>query len=173
MNVGRLEFIKALCALALFAPQANAAIDVYFLRHGETPWNRAKILQGSISHVDLTDNGVRMAEETAKGLSAAGLLFGRIYTSPYLRARHTAEILSAGGAGPAPVVDSRLREMCFGRYEGMRYGSGAYPDDNLRFFFEEPEKYRPQGDGAETFDMVCERLRDFLENEIRPLDGKV
>ena len=159
--------------LALFAHQANAAVEVYFLRHGETPWNRAKILQGSISHVDLTDTGVQMAEETAKGLSAAGISFGRIYTSPYRRAQHTAEVVAAGGVGPAPIVDNRLREMCFGRYEGMKYGKGAYPDDNLRRFFEEPDKYIPQGDGAETFDMVGKRLRDFLENEICPLDGKV
>ena len=90
----RLEFQVATLfalALALFALQGKAAVDVYFLRHGETPWNRAKILQGSISHVDLTDAGVQMAEETAKGLSAAGIRFGRIYTSPYRRAQHTAD----------------------------------------------------------------------------------
>ena len=160
-------------AAGFIAPSARAAIDIYFLRHGETPWNRAKILQGSISHVDLTNAGVRMAEETAKGLSAAGISFGRIYASPYRRAQHTAEIVSAMGVGPAPIIDRRLREMCFGRYEGMHYGENAYPDDNLRSFFEEPEKYVPQGNGAETFDMVGKRLRDFLENEIRPLDGKV
>ncbi len=165
--------VALILALA-FALPVSAAIDIYFLRHGETTWNRAKILQGSISYTDLTARGVRMAEVTAKGMAAAGLHFDRIYTSPYRRARHTAEVLAAGGAGPAPVDDARLREMCFGRYEGMRYVKGSYPDDNLRIFFEgDPEQYVPQGEGAETFNQVGARLRDFLENEVRPLDGKV
>ena len=160
-------------AVAALAFHANAAIDILFLRHGETTWNRAKILQGSVPYTDLTAKGVRMAEETARGMSAAGIRFGRIYTSPYLRARHTAEIVSAGGCGPKPIVDARIREMCFGRYEGVRYVKGAYPDENMRLFFEEPDRYVPQGDGAETIQAVCARVRDFLENEVRPLDGKV
>ena len=157
---------------AAVAFRADAAIDICFLRHGETTWNRAKVLQGSVSYTDLTMKGIRMAEATAKGMIGAGIQFDRIYTSPYRRARHTAEIVSAGGAGPAPVEDRRLREMCFGRYEGVRYEKGAYPDDNLRCFFEDPGRYVPQGDDAETLQMVGARLRDFLESEIRPLDGK-
>ena len=161
-------------ALAAFAPfAASADIEILFLRHGETTWNRAKMLQGSVSNTCLTVKGVRMAEETGKGMSAAGLRFGRIYTSPYRRARHTADIVAAAGVGPVPVVDARLREMCFGCYEGMRYVKGNYPDENLRFFFEEPERYVPRGAGAESLADVRARLRDFLENEVRPLDGTV
>ncbi|MBQ3344141.1 MAG: histidine phosphatase family protein [Kiritimatiellae bacterium] len=170
MRSGRL--IAAALAVAV-AFRSHAAVDIYFLRHGETTWNRAKILQGSISHTDLTAKGVRMAEATARGMSAAGMRFGRIYTSPYRRARHSAEVIAESGIGPAPVDDARLREMCFGRYEGMRYEKGAYADDNLRRFFEEPDRYVPQGEGAETAAQVRARLRDFLENEVRPLDGKV
>ena len=159
--------------VGLLAVQADAAIDIYFLRHGETTWNRAKILQGSISFPDLTAKGVRMAEETAKGLGDAGIRFDRIYTSPYRRARHTAEIIASRNAGTRPIDDSRLREMCFGRYEGIRYVKGSYVDDNQRLFFVDPDRYVPQGDGAEAFRHVQARLRDFLENEVRPLDGKV
>ena len=159
--------------VGLLAVQADAAIDIYFLRHGETTWNRAKILQGSISFPDLTAKGVRMAEETAKGLGDAGIRFDRIYTSPYRRARHTAEIIASRNAGTRPIDDSRLREMCFGRYEGIRYVKGSYVDDNQRLFSVAPDRYVPQGDGAEAFRHDQARLRDFLENEVRPLDGKV
>ena len=114
-------------------------MEVYFLRHGETEWNRERRIQGSTEWTDLTPDGMRLAEETCRGMRAAGIRFDRIYTSPYRRARHTAERIAGGGVGPAPVVDRRLREMCFGRYEGVRYGKGEYPDDNLRRFFEEPE----------------------------------
>ena len=160
-------------ALVLAFPLCvTADVEVYFLRHGETTWNRAKILQGSIAYVDLTRKGVKMAEETARGLSAAGIRFDRVYASPYLRARRTADVVARGCAAPAPQEDARLREMCFGWYEGKRCGKGARPDDNLRRLFEDPETYVPQGDGAETFADVGARMRDFLETEIRPLDGK-
>ena len=165
--------IAAAVLLAVFAAWAPGSfgMEVYFLRHGETTWNRAKILQGSVPYTDLTCKGVRMAEETAKGMLAAGLKFDRVYTSPLLRARHTAEIVAAGGVGPAPVADARIREMCFGRYEGVRYGKGDYPDDNLRRFFEDAEKYVPSGEGAESFSDVGARLRKFLEEEILPMEG--
>lgn len=160
-------------AAALFAASAALAdFEVYFLRHGETTWNMGKVLQGSISHPDLTWKGVRMAEATAKGFAAAGISFDRIYSSPYRRAFHTAEII-AGSTGQKPVADARIREMCFGKYEGVRYEKGSYPDDNFRCFFEEPERYVPIGDGAETFTDVGRRLRDFLDRELKPLDGRV
>ena len=169
----RVWMVVAALGLAGLPLGVDAAVEVYFLRHGETTWNRAHLLQGSVSNTELTRKGVRMAEETARGMSAAHLRFGRIYTSPYRRARHTAAILAEGGLGPTPIADVRLREMGFGSYEGMRYRKGAWPDDNLRRLFEEPETYVPQGEGAETFQMVGARLRDFLGHEIPPLDGQV
>ena len=157
-------------AFASFAAQAD--FEVWFLRHGETSWNRAKILQGSVAYTALTPRGVRMAERTAEGLSRAGIRFDRVYASPYRRARQTADII-AGRQGLVPVADDRIREMCFGRYEGVRYVKGSYADDNLRNFFEGTGPYVPQGEGAESFEQVGARLRDFLQRELVPQDGKV
>lgn len=164
--------LAAACAfLAILS--AEAAFDVYFLRHGQTDWNREKRLQGSVSHPQLTDEGRRMAVATGEGMAAVGLRFDRVYTSPYRRAKETAELV-ARKTGPEPVVDRRLREMCFGKYEGQRYGKGCYPDENLRVFFEgDADRYVPQGEGAESFAQVQSRLRDFLEKELRPQEGKV
>ena len=166
--------VKGLAVLLALLPFVLCAdFDVYFLRHGETTWNREKRLQGSIACTELTENGRRMAEETGVRMAAAGLRFDRVYTSPYVRARKTAEIVSRK-TGPAPVVDRRLREMCFGKYEGQYYGTGRYPDENLRCFFEgDADLFVPQGDGAESFAQVQARLRDFLEKELRPQDGRV
>ena len=156
-------------ALALAAVwTASADVEVWLMRHGETAWNRAKVLQGTIDSPVLTPRGVAMAEATAEGLKAAGIAFDRAYSSPLTRARQTARIV----AGAEPRTDARLGEMCFGRYEGVRYGKDAWPDQNLRFLFENPARYVPQGEGAETFDQVGARLRDFLEKEVAPLDGK-
>ena len=156
---GRRTLTIAALIVAAAATSLRAwGLEVYFLRHGETTWNRAKILQGSVPYTDLTKKGVRMAEETAKGMMSAGIRFDRVYTSPYRRARHTAEIVSAGGVGPEPVVDARIREMCFGRYEGVRYGKGDYPDDNLRQFFEDADEMVEGTLGGETpEDLLRER----------------
>ena len=152
---------------------ALADFNVYFLRHGETDWNREKRLQGSVSNTVLTAKGIRMAEETADGMRKAGLRFDRVYASPYARAWDTARIVFRN-TGPEPVADRRLREMCFGKYEGQRYEKGNYPDENLRCFFEgDADLYVPQGEGAESFAQVQARLREFLETELRPQDGKV
>ena len=95
------------------------ALEVHFLRHGETAWNRAKVLQGSIPYTELTARGVRMAEETARGMAAAGIRYDRIYASHLRRAYRTAEIV-AKAQGMKPIVDARLREMGMGKYEGTQ-----------------------------------------------------
>lgn len=166
-------FVCALACFVLPVLPSRAAFDVYFLRHGQTDWNLERRLQGSVSDTKLTEEGRRMAQATGRGMAAAGLRFDRVYTSPYARARDTAELV-ARKTGPEPEVDSRLREMCFGKYEGQKYGKGVYPDENLRIFFEgDADLYVPQGEGAESFAQVQSRLRDFLEKELRPQDGKV
>ena len=144
-------------------------MEVYFLRHGETPWNREKKIQGSTGWVDLSDYGIELAERTRDGMKAAGLSFGRVFSSPYLRALHTARII-ASGFGLEPEPDARLREMGFGRYEGTLMLDGAFADDNIRACFKDPPTFVP--DGGESFDEVTARARAFFEDVLIPLEGK-
>ena len=141
---------------------------IRFLRHGETEWNRERRLQGATEWTRLTDFGVRLAEMTRDGMRRAGLAFDRVYTSPYLRARQTAEIV-AEGFGLEPIVDRRLCEMAFGAHEGTFIEDGRFADENIRACFRDPERYVAR-DGAESFEEVADRLRDFLERELRPLE---
>ena len=150
--------------------EPGVGMEVYFLRHGETEWNREKRIQGSTEWTDLTDEGVRAAEAARDGMMAAGLRFDRLYTSPYRRALHTAQILGAG-LGLEPVVDRRLRELSFGRYEGTEYGDGRFADDNIRACFKDPPRYVAR-DGAESFDDAAARVRDFIDSELAPLEGR-
>ena len=146
-------------------------MEIYFLRHGETAWNREKRIQGSSSWIDLTDEGVRLAEAAGRGMLAQGISFDRIYTSPYRRARHTAEIIAAG-FGLAPMPDARLREISFGPYEGTCYKDGQFVDDNIRACFTDPPRYLPK-DGGESFDAAAARVRSFLDDELAPLSGSL
>lgn len=142
-------------------------MEVYFLRHGETAWNRERRIQGSTAWTDLTEEGVRLAEETLGGMLAQGVTFDRIFSSPYRRALHTARILGAG-LGLEPAVDDRLREISFGPYEGTRYGEGLFADANIRACFLDPPRYVAR-DGAEPFAAVAVRVRDFIDGTLAPL----
>ena len=137
-------------------------MEIYFLRHGETAWNRERRIQGSTEWTDLSEDGVRLAEETRDGMIAANLSFDRLYTSPYLRAMHTARILG-DGLGLEPVADPRLRELNFGEYEGTRYGEGLFVDDNIKACFTDPPRYVAHP-GAESFDELYSRVKSFMEN---------
>ena len=71
------KFVLAVAALQ--GCLSADALEVHFLRHGETTWNRGKVIQGSIPYTELTPRGVWMARETAKGMAAAGIRYDRIH----------------------------------------------------------------------------------------------
>ena len=143
---------------------------VYFLRHGETIWNREGRIQGQTPHVDLTAFGVRLAELTREGLARRHIRFDHAFTSPLRRASHTAEIVLKGQECPLSP-DIRLQEMGFGPYEGTCIGDGRWVDENIRIKFIDPARYHPPA-GAESFDDVTTRLSNFLASEIIPLEGR-
>lgn len=146
-------------------------MEVYFLRHGETEWNRQMRIQGSTEWTDLTESGVRLAEETRDGLLSSGVVFDRIYSSPYRRALHTANII-ASGFGIEPRIDRRVREISFGPYEGTVMREGSFADSNIRACFMKPSAYIAR-DGAESFDDVAERVREFFNAELAAYEGKL
>ncbi|MGE4063906.1 MAG: histidine phosphatase family protein [Rhodospirillaceae bacterium] len=97
-------------------------IPFYFLRHGETDWNRRRVMQG---HTDIALNaaGLRQAQDLAPAV--ANLPIKTVCTSPLARARRTAEIVNVNNA--AMVVIDELKECGFGIYEGQD-ASGPWRD---------------------------------------------
>ena len=89
-------------------------MKLYIVRHGETDWNNEKKLQGR-SDVPLNDYGRELAYITAEALKDVS--YDAIYSSPLIRAYETATILK-GDRDIDIIKDERLREMCFGEYEG-------------------------------------------------------
>ena len=69
--------------------------DFYVFRHGETELNRQKRWQGSGTDCDLNAAGVRQAEELLEKFRGKKLEV--IFSSPLIRARHTAEVVGAAG----------------------------------------------------------------------------
>ena len=92
-------------------------VPFYFLRHGETDWNRQRIMQG---HKDIPLNacGIEQAREAISAVAALPVV--TICCSTLSRARQTADIVNSK-ALPIVVIDD-LKECGFGIYEGRDAG---------------------------------------------------
>ena len=88
----------------------------YIFRHGETELNKQKRWQGSGMDYDLTELGIAQARDLAQKLQGKGI--EKIYSSPLIRALHTAQ--EVGKVLNVEVeVRQNLRECFYGKAEGM------------------------------------------------------
>ena len=133
---------------------------ISFLRHGPTDWNAQGRIQGS-TDIPLSDAG------RAK-MAGLRLPFGvaRVYASPKLRARQTAEALGLSDMRH----DDRLVEQHWGRWEGLtrdeilaRHGADAF----IRAGSNQGEAFRP-GSGESSGELharVASFLKDVADGE--------
>jgi probable phosphoglycerate mutase len=128
-------------------------VKLALLRHGPTDWNAAGRIQG---HTDIPLSDAGLAKMAALRLPLA---VTRIYTSPMLRARQTAEALGL----PAPIFDARLMEQNWGLWEGLtrdeilaRDGEDAF----VKAGSNQGEAFRPGG-GESTGELHA-RVASFL-----------
>jgi probable phosphoglycerate mutase len=90
----------------------------YYLRHGETDWNREGRFQGW-TDVPLNATGRAQAAEAAALVRDLGIR--TICASPLSRALETARVVAAAVGRPVEVIDD-LRECGFGVQEGASIG---------------------------------------------------
>lgn len=131
-------------------------MNLYIVRHGETDWNRKKLLQGQ-TDIELNDYGRELAIKTKKAFE--NIKFDKIYSSPLKRAYETAQILTES---EDIIVCEELKEISFGIGEGV---PSAELGDTFTNFFFKPENYVPLKN-AESLEQVCERTKKFLEEYI-------
>ena len=127
-------------------------MNIYIARHGETIWNKSRLLQGS-RDIELCDDGRAIAYERAKQI--ADVDFDIVYSSPLKRAYETACILR--GDRDIPIIkDDRLREVNFGINEG-KCSLELKKDKNspIYKFFEDPGNYQHRK--VESRYMMCAR----------------
>ncbi len=115
----------------------------YFLRHGETEWNRTHRTQGQLDS-QLNDTGRAQAQRAAELLKDEPI--ARIVASPLSRARHTAEAVAAHHAIDI-VFDETLKECHLGDHQGephgpwlAQYWTGDYDPPNGETFGEFAER---------------------------------
>ena len=89
---------------------------VYFACHGETVWNVENKICG-MTDSPLTEKGRAQAAQLGEAVKNSGIVLDEILYSPLSRAADTALAVAAATGLPARV-EPRLREQCFGRFEG-------------------------------------------------------
>jgi broad specificity phosphatase PhoE len=95
-----------------------AELLVGFLRHGETDWNVASLLQGT-SDIPLNQKGIEQAITAAHAIQAS--VWDQIISSPLSRARDTARIISDANSLGEIAIEPLLLERAFGEAEGLNY----------------------------------------------------
>ena len=85
----------------------------YIARHGQTTWNARDVVCGR-ADPPLTDRGREQAGQLARQCLGKGIT--RIFSSPLIRARETAQAAS-DLLGVPVTVDPRLLEQDFGKFE--------------------------------------------------------
>ena len=137
---------------------------IYIVRHGETEANKKGYAQGW-TDVPLNENGRIIAELTGRGLK--GIRFDHCFSSPLIRAKETAEILLRESGNSVSIsFDDRIKEMNFGRFEGM-----SVRDERVIQFLKEPMVDYKFPDG-ESLQEVMERTQEFLKALVAKDDDK-
>lgn len=121
---------------------------IYFVRHGQTEWNKIGRMQGHID-IELNDEGKNQARIVKEKLKE--IKFDKVFSSPLKRAKETAEIICSQEI----TIDDRLIERFNGELEGkFKDEITVYPD------FNDPNDTRF---GIESLNSFKDRINNFLD----------
>jgi probable phosphoglycerate mutase len=94
-------------------------MKLYFIRHGQTDWNKARKIQGSCD-IELNTDGRKQADVLCRKLKEENTPITRIYTSNQKRAHQTAAILSKA-TNLELITINGLQEVYLGLWEGLSW----------------------------------------------------
>lgn len=143
-------------------------MKIYLIRHGQTDWNLLGKLQGS-TDIPLNETGVRQAVSMAAYMKDTTL--ESVYSSPYKRAKATAEILCSSQGLEGKEADS-LREICMGKWEGLTWEEieSQYPDALMAFQLNPMEHSSPKG---ERYQDVIDRVGPWVDGILYEAKGNI
>ncbi|SJZ79353.1 probable phosphoglycerate mutase [Pilibacter termitis] len=148
-------------------------MNLYFVRHGKTEWNLERRLQGRSGDSALLPESIGEIEQLGDYLSE--ICFDKIYCSPSLRARRTAQGIYAQLKQPCEIVFSEnLREFGYGDLEGelIEVAHQKFPKEmhNLRY---DLSHYDPSAFHGETITSVLDRVSHVVMQAILENKGNV
>jgi 2,3-bisphosphoglycerate-dependent phosphoglycerate mutase len=140
----------------------------YLVRHGETDWNKQRIIQGQMD-IPLNATGEQQAKEAAKNFKQ--ITFDLAFSSDLLRARRTTEIIALEHKLAVETTEV-LRERHFGELQEK-------PSATLQTYFklmqemaDETRKSHVFAPGVESDEQVISRILTFLRETAITYPGK-
>lgn len=128
-------------------------MKLYVVRHGETDWNKAKLMQGN-TDICLNEVGIQQAKHISEKLK--NINFDFCYSSPLSRAFDTASIICDGKVDIQ--IDNRLEERELGEFEGKAsslYNSEYYWDLKINSSDMGVESPKELMNRISSFIMIC------------------
>jgi len=128
---------------------------IYLIRHGHVD-NPEHVFYDE--HFPLSETGAKEATKLGKALKTASCEPSRIISSPYLRTRETAHIISSEIEGPEVEYDDRLKEWQVGNWflkplaEFRKHTSY------------DKTPFHPNTDGIEDIDSMAKRVRSAIQD---------
>lgn len=126
-------------------------MKIYIVRHGQIPNNALK--RHTNPYEDLTDIGIKQAEKLRDEIK--DIKFDVIYTSPFLRAKHTAKILNINNI--ETIIDDRLSERSCGDLSGQPLEKN---EERIDYWYYYSTK---EHSNAENIKPFFERVYNFLD----------
>ncbi|ANT50543.1 histidine phosphatase family protein [Mesorhizobium amorphae] len=140
---------------------------VYFVRHGQTQWNAESRLQGQ---ADTDLNALGREQASRNGQRLAGLVHNPeefdFVASPMRRTRETMERLRAAmKLDPlAYRTEPLLVELSFGDWQGFTFAElEARDPGSTRQRSLDKWNFQPPGEGAESYQMLLERVKPWFD----------
>lgn len=131
-------------------------MKVYVARHGQTKYNKTKLMQG-LTDEPLNEIGLSQAKQARE--SIGDMKFDAVYASTLFRAQQTASIV--GNVKPEEIiVDERIIEFDFGPYELKKYGRLGL---KMTLYWLLPEVF-PCPKGVESISVARKRVESFFED---------
>ena len=129
--------------------------DIAIIRHGQTAWNKEGRVQGQCD-IGIDEKGLSEAEQSGRYLLLTEQ-YSALYSSDLRRTMQTAGIISSV-LGLSIEVDSRLREIAAGKWEGIIYAEVSRKERSA--LSSDPHNYRFPG--GETWKEVEVRTQKAL-----------
>ncbi len=130
---------------------------IYFVRHGQTDWNKIGRIQG---HIDMELNNLGIEQALIVKEKLKGVKFDKVFSSPLKRAFKTAQLIYDGEI----VADNRLIERYNGELEGkLNSEIKVWPN------FNDPEETLY---GIESLNSFRNRIKDFIDEIVTKYKNK-
>lgn len=150
---------------------------LYLIRHGQTDWNKEKMIQGVLNNIPLNVTGTKQAKALSKRMKDEYQV-DVIYASTAKRAQQTAEEINAN-FNVGLHINANLNEVDFGAFSGHSIHDieNKFSDyfSKFRHFIMTNRKEdtpRPTLPNGESIQQIEKRVTEFVNSILKNNTGK-